>query len=188
MLKRIAKDDKIAFQILYERYHHALYRRIFHLLPSAEETDDILQETFISLWEHRTKLDTERPIGGWLFTISFNRLLNHLKKKGRERARVQVIAVLAGESDSTNTDVTESKLAILDAAVRQLPPKKRLAFELCKIEGKTYEKAATEMGVSRHTVKEYLREAMNFLREYVRQHPSYDATLLSLLLLKIFLK
>lgn len=186
LLKRMAKDDKTAFQLLYERYHHVLYRRVFHLAHSAAETDDILQEVFITLWEKRAQLDTERPIGGWLFTLSFNRLVNHMKKKLREKARVQVLSAISGEPDQA--DPFDRQWEILGASLHELSPKKRKAFQLCKLEGKTYEKAAVEMGISRHTVKEYLQEAMVSLRDYIRQHPSHDATILFLAFYEIFSK
>ncbi|MEO6134276.1 MAG: sigma factor-like helix-turn-helix DNA-binding protein, partial [Ginsengibacter sp.] len=59
---------------------------------------------------------------------------------------------------------------ILQSGLQQLSPQKRRAFQLCKLESKTYKEAAEEMHISKHTVKEYLQDSMAFLKTYVATH------------------
>ncbi|SHL67097.1 RNA polymerase sigma-70 factor, ECF subfamily [Chitinophaga jiangningensis] len=179
LLAALQAGNQAAFKALYEKYHHALYRKTFQLLHSASETEDIIQEAFITLWEKRHDIDTARPLGPWLFTVTFNRAVNHLKKQLREKSKA---AGLQPMPDHDFLEV-EKQWELLEAAVSQLSPQKRRVFQLCKMEGRTYEEASQLMGISRYTVKEYLGEVMHNLREYVRKHVSYDTTLLVLLLL-----
>ena len=79
---------------------------------------------------------------------------------------------LLADSDAIphNASVYEDYYQLLKRAIDQLSPQKQRIVKLCKLEGKTYEEAAAEMKISRHTVKEYLSAAMASLSEYVRQH------------------
>jgi RNA polymerase sigma factor (sigma-70 family) len=186
LLSRMSSHDQLAFKALYERYHHALYRRVFQLLRSATETEDILQEVFITLWEKRSELDGDRSVGGWLFTVTFNRTMNHLKQKLREKNRVLAAAEING--CKADRKEMEEQWQVLEKAIAQLSPQKKKVFQLCKMEGRTYEETSQLMGISRYTVKEYLGEVMSAIRTYVRQHPPYDASIILWLLIENFSK
>ncbi|RAJ83623.1 RNA polymerase sigma-70 factor (ECF subfamily) [Chitinophaga dinghuensis] len=169
-----------AFKSLYDRYHHALYRKTFQILQSTSETEDIIQEAFIILWEKRQEIDTERPLGPWLFTVTFNRALNSLKKKLREKSKTAAAAELqASEEDLL---LLETRWQVLEAAISQLSPQKKRVFQLCKMEGRTYEETSQMMGISRYTVKEYLGEVMHSIREYVSKNMIVDTTMMLLLI------
>jgi len=183
LLRGLSAGDQAAFKALYDKYHHGLYRKTFQLLHSPSATEDIIQETFITLWEKRKEIDIARPLGPWLFTITFNRAINHLKKELREKSKATA-ASLQPVIDNDFLTV-EKQWKLLETAISQLSPQKRRVFELCKMEGRTYEETSRLMGISRHTVKEYLGEVMYILREYIRKHVSYDTTLLLFLLMQI---
>ena len=184
LLQQVAAGDEHAFSTLYERYHYPLYRNVFRLVQSEEETKDIIQEIFISLWENRARLSADRPINGWLFTLSYNKSVNYLKKKLRQEAKTDLGASIAEEPQ--DAELPDIQWQLLEEAVSRLSPRKRRVFELCKLEGKTYDQAALELGLSKHTVGEYLQDAMAFIREYVRQHPSYGASALALFVTDLF--
>ena len=183
-MQQVAAGDEHAFSSLYERYHYPLYRNVFRLVQSEEEAKDIIQEIFISLWENRARLSADRPVNGWLFTLSYNRSVNYLKKKLRQEAKADLLAAVA--EAPADAELLDMQRALLEEAVSQLSPRKKKVFELCKLEGKTYDQAALELGLSKHTVGEYLQEAMTFIREYVRQHPSYGASALALFVTDLF--
>ncbi len=184
------KGDEAAFCALYDNYHAALYRNVIKLVHSAAEAQDIIQEVFIALWEQRSTLDLSRPVNGWLFTLSYHRTVNHLRKKLREESKSRLIADLSYPEIPANVDeqLIVSQWQLMEEAIGHLSPQKKKVFELCKLQGKSYENAARELGLSRHTVGEYLQEAMAFIREYVRRHPFHGSSSLAVLVLEIFLK
>lgn len=157
------------------------------LLHDGSEAQDVVQEVFVRLWENRDSLDLSRPVNSWLFTVSYNRAVNLLRKKLLEKQRSPLIAELATDvSNIQDERLIEAQWRLMQDAIDQLSPKKRRVFELCKLEGKTYEMAAKELGISRHTVGEYLQESMAFVRDYVRRHPYYSSSSLAILVLEIF--
>jgi len=183
LLIGLSAGDQTAFKALYDKYHHALYRKTFQLVQSSSETEDIIQESFIALWEKRKEIDIARPLGPWLFTVTFNRAVNHLKKQLREKSKVAE-ATMQPVVDNDFLTV-EKQWKLLETGISQLSPQKRRVFQLCKMEGRTYEETSQLMGISRYTVKEYLGEVMYTLREYISKHVSHDTTLLIFLLIQI---
>jgi RNA polymerase sigma-70 factor (ECF subfamily) len=69
---------------------------------------------------------------------------------------------------------------ILENALARLSPQRRRVFELCKLQGKTYEEAAMELHISKYTVKEYLSAAVVAVKEYSRRHPESTALMLAI--------
>lgn len=188
LLLRLADGDEAAFRAVFDYYHHALFLNVMRLLHAEEEARDVVQEVFMMLWEKRTTVDAGKGIGGWLFILSYNGAVNHLKKKLRREMLEQSVA----GKEATDTDIEDRLLleqqeAVLEAALATLSPQKRKVFELCRLQGKTYEAAAEEMGISKHTVNEYLKQAMAAIREYIREQPPYRSTL-AILAMEIFFR
>ncbi|MEI7420880.1 MAG: sigma-70 family RNA polymerase sigma factor [Prolixibacteraceae bacterium] len=174
-----------AFDDIYWKYQRAIYLNSFRITRDEVIAQDIVQEVFISLWEKRQSINPDLPLAGWLFVSSYNRSLNILKKKLRESVAIDQ---LTSEDIMTDiaTDIPEKQLLILEAAIDLLSPQKRRVFELCKLQGKSYEEAAKEMQISKNTVKEYLSEAIMIIKEYARQHPVFFLALSIGVLSEIF--
>ncbi|MEO6000378.1 MAG: sigma-70 family RNA polymerase sigma factor [Chitinophagaceae bacterium] len=178
LILQLQQDDVNAFDVLYETYHNSLYSNIYKFTRQAETAQDILQEVFICLWEKRLTLHPHQPIAGWLFVVSYNKSVTYLKKMLREslQTRNAVTAQKAPENDLLQR---EDQLNLLEEAIEKLSPQKRKVFELCKIQGKTYEETARELGISKHTVKEYLSGAVSYIKLYVQQHPGHQSVFIN---------
>ncbi len=171
LLTLLKQDDIDAFDELYWKYQKAVYQNAFKLLHDSLMAEDIVQEVFISLWEKRQSIDTSRLVGGWLFVSCYNRAVNVLKKKLKESLVIKDIANTASYAEiEGDPDIHGIQIEILEQAVKELSPQKRKVFEICKIQSKTYEEAAREMNISKHTVKEYLSEAVHNVKDYAARH------------------
>ncbi|MBS1919473.1 MAG: sigma-70 family RNA polymerase sigma factor [Bacteroidetes bacterium] len=182
-LARLVDGDIHAFDDLYWKYQKAVYQNVFKLTKDTITAEDIVQEIFISLWEKRKTIDIERSIGGWLFVSSYNRSVNTLKKKLRESQAFKQMNKESIDVPGNESDISVIQLNILEKAITQLSPQQRKVFELCKLRGKSYEEAAAELHISKHTVKEYLSDAVAFIREYVKQYPELG---IMVILLSVF--
>ncbi len=170
LLSQLGKDDMQAFDELYWKYQKAVYQNVYKLTRDVLIAEDIVQEVFISLWEKRNTIDANRSVAGWLFVSSYNRSINALKKKLKESKAYQSLGQ-EGEDPGYDESIGEVQLNILEKAIAELSPQKRRVFEICKLQGRSYEEAATELNISKNTVKEYLSAAIGSIKEYVRQHP-----------------
>lgn len=172
LASRLRNDDIDAFNILYWEYHAAVYSNALKLIKDPAIAEDIVQEVFITLWGKRHAIDPEQDLPGWLFVVSHHKTVDQLKRKLKQ-ALVQKNLSISREDHSiiVNTDLKEEQLNAIEQAMDQLSPQKRKVFELCKVQGRTYKKAAEEMHISKYTVKEYLSEAIVSIKKYIGEHP-----------------
>ena len=185
LVVRLILSDEKAFDLLYNKYHVPIYRNIFKLVKSDETAKDILQEVFVCLWEKRNTIDIKQSVANWLFVVSYNKSLTYIKKNANALVIFEEIVTDVSE-DTLEPFITEEKLAFIETIISKLSPQKKRALELCKIERKTYEEAAKEMGISRHTVKEYLTEALATLRLQVKMHFNEPTVVLMAILFMTF--
>jgi RNA polymerase sigma-70 factor (family 1) len=176
IITRLQQDDVSAFDALYHTYHNSLYANIFKLTRHADTSKDILQEVFISLWEKRNSLNPEKSLAGWLFVVSYNKSVTYLRIRLRES--LLKVRDLASQPDAEREVQKGDQLNLLEEAIEKLSPQKRKVFELCKMQGKTYEETAMELGISKHTVKEYLSGAVSYIKLYVQQHPGHQSAII----------
>ena len=172
LASRLRKDDINAFNSLYWEYHAAVYANALKLIKDPVIAEDIVQEVFVTVWAKRHTIDPEQDFAGWLFVISYHKTIDQLKRKLKESLAHKNISIsIEDHSILVNADLKEEQLTAIEEAIDQLSPQKRKVFELCKVQGRTYKKAAEELHISKYTVKEYLSEALVSIRKYIGEHP-----------------
>lgn len=166
---RLREGDLAAFNELYYQYNEPVFRNICKLIYPHEIAEDILQDVFLSLWEHRANLDPEKSVAGWLFVVSYHKSLNYLRQSVREAAEVKNAAEIISQTDHGNAQLEQyydELLKTIHDAVEKLPLRKKEAFRLCKLEGRSYEEAGNILGVSTNTVREYIKSSNKLIRRY----------------------
>ena len=172
LASRLRNDDINAFNSLYWEYHAAVYANVLKLIRDPAIAEDIVQEVFVTLWGKRHKIDPDQDIAGWLFVISHHKTVDQLKRKLKQALVQKDLSIFKDDhSIIVNTDLKEEQLNAIEEAMDQLSPQKRKVFELCKVQGRTYKKAAEELHISKYTVKEYLSEALVSIKKYIGEHP-----------------
>ena len=172
LASRLRNDDINAFNTLYWEYHAAVYANTLKLIKDPALAEDIVQEVFVTLWGKRHTIDPEQDIAGWLFVVSHHKTVDQLKRKLKQALARKNLSIFTEEhSIIVNADLKEEQLCAIEEAMDQLSPQKRKVFELCKVQGRTYKKAAEELHISKYTVKEYLSEALVSIKKYVGEHP-----------------
>ena len=170
LARRVINGDIVAFNEIYRIYFHPVYCNALKITRDAAVAEDVLQEVFITLWEKRATIDPERSLAGWLFIICYHKSVNILRKKLRESLLYRELQT--PEENSLEEEIKHgTQWTILENALSCLSPQRRRVFELCKLQGKTYEEAARELRISKYTVKEYLSAATASIKEYSLHHP-----------------
>jgi RNA polymerase sigma-70 factor (ECF subfamily) len=182
LVRRLVAGDIAAFNEIYRFYFHPVYSNAVKITRDTAVAEDILQDVFITLWEKRDTIDPERSLAGWLFVLCYNRSINILKKRLRESLLYRQLPPSA-ENSAEEEIKFGIQWNILENAMSNLSPQRRRVFELCKLQGKSYEQAAAELHISKYTVKEYLSAALSSIKEYSRHHPETSVLLLPLIFL-----
>ena len=184
LLNKLKDGNPDAFLELYNIYHSNLYYYVLRFVKSPAIAEDILQDVFLKLWEIRKTVNPDLCFSAYLYRISRNYVFKFLKKISTDES-LQLRIMQELEKNITDTDIKlrwKEYEDIFLVAVAQLPPQRRKVFRLCREEGKTYDQAAAELGISRNTVKEHMVMAMKFVKEYF-EHSDISLGCLFLLLI-----
>ncbi len=174
LIKQLQRGSTQAFDSIYYKYYSSVLANIHRLVKAREDAEEILQDVFASLWGKRDSLDPNMPIAGWLMVVSQNKALNLLRKKVRDKLLFigEPADDIAFNDENVDT-ITEIQLSHLANAINNLPPKQKQAFTLCKLQLKTYAQAAELLGISPHTIREYVAKAADKIKwEMIEANPT----------------
>lgn len=185
LLRRLKSGDHNAFERIFHRYKSKMAQNAVRVLRSSELSQDLVQELFIRLWEQRSKIDTDKTLGAYLYKIASNLAHDYFRKAGRDqKLREQLLAISPVTYEPIEKVIynKEDKL-LLDKALSMLPEQQRAVFTLCKVEEKSYQEVAELLNISIGTVNNHLTRANRSLRALLQKAQS-PAPLLAALLLQ----
>lgn len=171
LIAQLNNSDDAAFEAVYHQYHQAIFANVLRLVKQQHKAEDILQDVFITLWESRFKLTTQQSVSGWLFTTSYFKSLEYLRRSVKEN--ITLLSEEQYEFPDEDTDLEENyqqKLSIITSVMELLPPRKRTAFQLCRVEGKSYEEAAAMLEISVESVRDYVKTSSMFIRKHILEN------------------
>ncbi|UCE25814.1 MAG: sigma-70 family RNA polymerase sigma factor [Candidatus Zixiibacteriota bacterium] len=183
LIRAVQNGDMVAFNQLVDRYKDRLMNVIGRMLSSAEEAQDIVQETFVRVYQHRQSFNFQHCFSTWIYTIALNLARNELRK--RKKFKFFDITEMKGSETEFAVEMKlPSRLPqALNAAIKELPKKYRVAFLLRDIQELPYEEVAKMLGVPLGTVKSRVNRARMMLREKLQPKlEGYDALSKSALL------
>lgn len=161
------KLDKIAaFREIYERYWTKLYADAYKRVRNREQTEEILQDIFTTLWVKRQELAIRSTLGGYLHTALIHQVVDHYRKElVRERYREAFKIVHKDADNSTEEAIMLKELVnTIETEISHLPDRCRSVYELSRKEHKTNKEIALVLGISEKTVENQLTKALKHLR------------------------
>jgi len=183
LMRRIQQGDMVAFNEMVDNYKDRLMNVLGRMLMNAEEAEDIVQETFIRVHQHRQSFDFRHCFSTWIYTIALNLGRNELRR--RKRVKFQDIFDMQGREAEISVEMKTSSNVrqILDREIESLPEKYKTAFMLRDVEELSYEEVAEIMRVPLGTVKSRVNRARAILRDRLaprveERHALSKATLL----------
>lgn len=167
-------QGRASFNIIVERYANSVYFFIFKLTGSKEDSEDIVQETFIKAWQKLSKFDTDKNFKTWLFSIAKNTAID----KSRKKKSINFSSLNTADEDSdfesslpdmeplqdeifTKKESEENLKKTLD----KLSDSQRLLIYLHINEELTFEEIACILDKPMNTVKSQYGRALSKLRE-----------------------
>lgn len=174
LLQRIAARDTAALAELYDRHNRLIFGLILRIVRDRGEAEDILQETFVRVWDRAEIYDAR--IGGplpWIVRVARNRALDRLRSR-KVRAAVDAPGVdVAAVEPTADTGIQSPEAAVLEAerrlrltdALARLPSSQRQLIEAAFFEGYTHSQLAQRFGLPLGTVKTRIRAGMIAMRQ-----------------------
>jgi RNA polymerase sigma-70 factor (ECF subfamily) len=174
LVRRLKNREPQAMAELYDRYGRLTYALIFRIVRNGAVAEDLVQETFLRVWNRVHAFDQERgSFGPWILAVARNRAIDYLRSAdGRvmqspfELEKMEEPALFTDfERDIMNIDRTR----MLREAFQKLTPNQRIVIELAYYEGLSQTEMAARMKQPLGTVKTWVRSALKTLREQLGQ-------------------
>ena len=162
---RAQAGDRRAFEALVHRLVRPALAAAWEFVPTREDAEDIVQDTFARTWRELAHYDAARPFAPWFFTILRNTARNASRRDRRWQMTSLTNDVIEGVPHEMNAametvEVTES----IQAALEELSPMQRACFRLTDVEGFASAEAAAMLGISDATVRVHAHRARKTLR------------------------
>ena len=164
--KRIRDADEQAYAEVFEALHTPLLRYTIKLIDNEPAAYDVVQDAFIKLWTTRDRLDPDRSLKAFLFTIVRNLSFNYQRQLKAQQARITAMPT----QETTSVPAPEETMDAealgdrLRGWIAELPPRRREAFHLSRYEGLTHEEIADVMDLTPRTVTNHIMLALQHLR------------------------
>ncbi|MBO6577311.1 MAG: RNA polymerase sigma factor [Rhodothermales bacterium] len=149
LIEAFQSGDEFAFVSLYNRYKGPVYAFCVKMLSDREVAADVMQDTFLRLYEHRDRLMKTSSFKSWLFTIARNQCLNTMRRDRRLVGMGDHIAELEADSTPIQHMEKSERIALVGAFLMKLSPDYREVLILREYQNLSYEEIAA---VTRSTV------------------------------------
>lgn len=164
-LEGFNKKDRKHWKQFYEDYYSALCAYINKFVKDNAASEDIVQDTFINIWNSQRIFPTEQELTWYVYKASYTNALYYLRKKNLHQ---QLVSRQLEEEEWTEEDfvstVREELIRHLFVYIKELPPKAQKIIQL-SLEGYSGNEIAKILGISIHTVKSQKNRSLRFLKE-----------------------
>jgi len=180
LLAALAEDDEDALDQLMERKTQPLVQVAYRILGDYEEARDVVQVSFLRLWENRDRFDGRWSPNTWIYRITTNLAIDQLRsRRSRERSAEPVRHHMIHLADSSGrrdrARIAEGEVTkIFHELSEDLTEKQRAVFLLREVEGLSSKEVAEIVDCRESTVRNHLFNARKVLRErLLERYPEY---------------
>jgi RNA polymerase sigma factor (sigma-70 family) len=164
LVEMLRRQDRKAFNYLYDNYSDALYGVVLKLVRTEETAQDLLQEIFVKIWKNIVQYDVGKGrLFTWMLNIARNTSIDYLRVN---RPEIQDIDSAVYVVESNQTIYNELDAKELREVVSQLKPEQQTLIEMVYWGGYTHEEAAQRLEMPLGTVKTRVRSALKDLRKF----------------------
>jgi RNA polymerase sigma-70 factor (ECF subfamily) len=169
IVESLKSGDFEAFDQLFWCYHKRLYHFALSILKNKEDARDVVQEAFLRIWKNKENLDQQSSFQSFLFTISYNIIVDMMRKKVNDRNfRNKLFRNSTSRESPVDKEVEFKELnAIYRNAIEELPAQRKKIYRLHKFEHLKYEEIAEKLDISVNTVKSQMNKALTYIRTKV---------------------
>ena len=174
LARRLKARDSSAMRELYDRYGRLVYSLILRMVRNAAAAEDLVQETFLRVWNRMQAFDQERgALGPWVLAVARNRAIDYLRSAdGKMSAAALELDQL--EYPGKFCDFEDRALSLdrarrIKDAFEKLTPHQKTVVELAYFEGLSQTEMAERLQQPLGTVKTWVRSALKVLREQLTE-------------------
>jgi len=165
-----AKTQNIAFEKLLRDYQKPLYNHIRNIVLNHDDTDDVLQNTFLKVFQHLKSFKGDSKLFSWVYRIATNEAITFINNKAKRNGTTSE-AILTKIVENLQSDVYFDGNDIqikLQKAIALLPEKQQLVFKMKYYEELKYENMSEILGTSVGALKASYHHAVKKIEEFMK--------------------
>ena len=178
LVEGLILGEKNSFESIFKLYNKRLLFFAREFVVSLEVAKELVQDTFVKLWEIRETLAPDTDVAALLYTIIRNKCLNHLKHlkiKQKYLNKTQKDHKLFLNKNALENQIFDALLydelyEIVSRAIESLTPRCHEIFKLSREEGLSYREIADKLGISINTVENQMVSSLRKIRECVSRY------------------
>lgn len=168
----LQQSNMIVFEQVFRNYYERLCNYANTFLNDMDEAEEIVQSTFLGLWEKRSGIQIHTALKSYLYQSVHNSCLNHLDHLKVRRAHREYymhhsdIAVDSGSQVAVANELEKQ----IEEAISSLPPQCQTVFRLSRFEQLTYAEIAEQLNISVKTIENHMGKALKIMREKLKDY------------------
>jgi RNA polymerase sigma-70 factor (ECF subfamily) len=183
-IRDIKAGNQKAFEMLFNFYCQRLINFIRRYVADIQIAENIVQDVFVHVWNHRANLDPSRLIKSYLFKAVKNEALKEIRHRNAEtKSQQKLIDLIVPDIDPEKELTTDEMNKEIHQAINELPDKCREIFKMNRFDGLKYAEIAETLNISEKTVETQMGRAFKKLR--IKLKPLLPSILSVLLILLI---
>ncbi len=155
-MHRCKKGENTAFEEIYNKYKKAMFNISHRLLNSLDDSNDVIQESFIKAFQNISNFENEAAFGSWIKRVVINHSIDILKKKKNNSISIDQIEI-AEEIDEPND--LKYDIEIVKKCIQELPDGYRIVLTLYLFEDYSHKEIANMLKISEGTSKSQYNRA-----------------------------
>ena len=172
LVERLQSRDPRSMADLYDRYGRVTYALIFRIVRNAAVAEDLVQESFLRIWNRVHGFDRAKgALGPWVLAVARNRAIDYLRSVDGRMAQgafeIEKMEEPAQFSDLENEILNMDRVRLLKQAFEKLTPNQRTVLELAYYEGLSQTEMAARLQQPLGTIKTWVRTALKTLRDQI---------------------
>jgi len=179
LLKKMKNNDEIAFKVIFNKFYSRLYYFVLEFISLNDISENIVQDTFFTLWNKRHELKDESNLNAYLFTVAKNNCLYKLRDQ-RYRQKVFTTNSLNQDELEMSIDVLSNLDSsaytfdeidrIVEKTLEELPPQCRKVFTLSRFEERKNKEIAEELNISVKVVEKHISKGLKKFRVSLKDY------------------
>lgn len=164
-VSEIKLGNKFLFEEIYHKYHNRFYFYVLSKTASEDLAEEVVQMSFIKVWEKRADLSDAYPIEVQIARIARSIMIDALRRKAVERSALEAIKLQADAAIAGDPAADKQLVEKVQEAIESLPPQCKKVFMLSREQGLTHLQIARHLSVSPKTVENHIAKALKVVRK-----------------------
>lgn len=175
--------DLEIFEVIFKKYYSDLCHKAARYVVDSDDAEEVVQDFFIKLWEKKDSIEINTSLPAYLHKAVSNHAINYLKSMKRQPTHVQYSSEIDNLQvpSKLESEIYDDLEKSLNGLLMQMPKKRRVIFQMSRIEEMKNHEIAKELNMSIKTVEYHMSEAIKFLNKKLKDYLPFLVLMMGLI-------